>query len=45
VARELTAALGIDAPLIEAINLLIDGSATIDEIVAGLMARPLRREH
>ncbi len=45
VARELTEALGIDAPLIEAINLLLDGTANIDEIVAGLMARPLRREH
>ena len=45
VARELTETLGIDAPLIEAINLLITGSANIDDIVAGLMARPLRREH
>jgi glycerol-3-phosphate dehydrogenase (NAD(P)+) len=45
VARELTETLGIDAPLIEAVNLLLGGSANIDDIVAGLMSRPLRREH
>lgn len=45
VARDLARDLDIDAPLIDAVNLLIDGSVAIDEIVAGLMARPLRREH
>lgn len=45
VARELTETLGIDAPLIEAVNLLLGGTASIDDIVAGLMSRPLRREH
>jgi glycerol-3-phosphate dehydrogenase (NAD(P)+) len=36
--------LGIDAPLIEAVNLVLAGEARIDQIVAGLMSRPLRRE-
>ncbi|MHB1101980.1 MAG: NAD(P)H-dependent glycerol-3-phosphate dehydrogenase [Devosia sp.] len=36
--------LRIEAPLIEAVNLLLDGNSSIDEIVAGLMARPLKRE-
>ena len=36
--------LDIDAPLIEAVNKLLEGTESIDEIVAGLMARPLKRE-
>lgn len=36
--------LDIDAPLIGAVNLLLAGTASIDEIVAGLMSRPLKRE-
>ena len=34
-----------DAPLIGAVNLLLDGSEKIGEIVAGLMSRPLKREN
>ena len=34
----------IDAPLIEAVNRLLSGEAKIDQIVASLMARPLKRE-
>lgn len=34
----------VDAPLIEAVNRLLGGDASIDQIVAGLMARPLKRE-
>lgn len=34
----------IDAPLIEAVNLLLTGNVTIDKILAGLMSRPLKRE-
>lgn len=34
----------VDAPLIEAVNMLLAGSVQIDTIVAGLMARPLKRE-
>ena len=36
--------LAIDAPLIEAVNLVLAGEARIDRIVAGLMSRPLKRE-
>jgi len=36
--------LAIDAPLIEAVNLVLAGEARIDKIVAGLMSRPLKRE-
>lgn len=44
VALGLAQKFGVDAPLIMAANRLIDGAAHIDEIVAGLMARPLKRE-
>jgi len=44
VARLLARKLRIDAPLIDAVNLLLEGNSSIDEIVAGLMARPLKRE-
>jgi glycerol-3-phosphate dehydrogenase (NAD(P)+) len=43
-AQELAHRLGIDAPLIDAVNLLLTGSARIETIVAGLMSRPLKRE-
>jgi glycerol-3-phosphate dehydrogenase (NAD(P)+) len=44
VARGLARQLQVDAPLIDAVNLLLAGRARIDEIVAGLMSRPLKRE-
>lgn len=44
VAQGIARRLGIDAPLVDAVNLLLLGSASIDEIVAGLMSRPLKRE-
>jgi glycerol-3-phosphate dehydrogenase (NAD(P)+) len=44
VAKALANGLGIDAPLIDAVDLLLGGKATITEIVAGLMSRPLKRE-
>ena len=44
VAKALADQLRIDAPLIDAVNLLIGGSATITDIVSGLMSRPLKRE-
>lgn len=34
----------VDAPLIAAVNMLLAGKVRIDAIVAGLMARPLKRE-
>jgi glycerol-3-phosphate dehydrogenase (NAD(P)+) len=34
----------IDVPLIEAVNLLLTGTASIASIVSGLMSRPLKRE-
>ncbi|MHB1108908.1 MAG: NAD(P)H-dependent glycerol-3-phosphate dehydrogenase [Devosia sp.] len=44
VAQLLARKLRIEAPLIDAVSLLLDGNSSIDEIVAGLMARPLKRE-
>jgi glycerol-3-phosphate dehydrogenase (NAD(P)+) len=44
VAQELARLAGVDAPLIDAVNLLLTGSVTITTIVAGLMSRPLKRE-
>ena len=43
-AQALARKLGIDAPLIDAVNLLLAGETHIDQIVAGLMSRPLKRE-
>lgn len=34
----------VDAPLVEAVNMLLAGKGQIDTIVAGLMRRPLKRE-
>ena len=45
VALALARQAGVDAPLIEAVNLLLSGSASIEKIVAGLMSRPLKREN
>jgi glycerol-3-phosphate dehydrogenase (NAD(P)+) len=44
VAQRMAQEHGIDAPLIDAVNLLLEGSTGIDAIVAGLMSRPLKRE-
>lgn len=44
VAAALAQRYAVDAPLIGAVNLLLGGSADIGSIVAGLMARPLKRE-
>lgn len=44
VAAALAAKLSIDAPLVDAVNLLLAGTSSIGEIVAGLMSRPLKRE-
>jgi len=44
VAKSLANQLRIDAPLIDAVNLLIEGNTSITDIVAGLMSRPLKRE-
>lgn len=44
VAAELAKSLDIDVPLIDAVNTVLGGTATIETIVAGLMARPLKRE-
>jgi len=43
-AQQLAHRLGIDVPLIDAVNLLLAGRVHIDQIVAGLMSRPLKRE-
>jgi glycerol-3-phosphate dehydrogenase (NAD(P)+) len=44
VAQHLARQARIDAPLIDAVNLLLGGSVSIEKIVAGLMSRPLKRE-
>lgn len=44
VAQALARTAGIDAPLIDAVNLLLSGTTSIERIVAGLMSRPLKRE-
>ncbi|MEQ1771008.1 MAG: NAD(P)H-dependent glycerol-3-phosphate dehydrogenase [Devosia sp.] len=44
VAQSLARQAGIDAPLIDAVNLLLGGNVSIETIVAGLMSRPLKRE-
>ena len=45
VALNMAREAGVDAPLIEAVNLLLAGGESIDDIVAGLMSRPLKREN
>ena len=45
VALALARQAGVDAPLIEAVNLLLSGNVSIEKIVAGLMSRPLKREN
>lgn len=44
VAQLLARKLQVEAPLIDAVNLLLQGASSIDRIVASLMARPLKRE-
>lgn len=44
VAKAISAREGIDAPLIEAVEMLISGRAQIEAIVPMLMRRPLKRE-
>lgn len=44
VAAALAKTVGVEAPLIEAVNLLISGAARIEAIVPMLMNRPLKRE-
>lgn len=44
VARALAKKLDIDAPLVDAVNLLLEGNTSISAIVSGLMSRPLKRE-
>jgi glycerol-3-phosphate dehydrogenase (NAD(P)+) len=44
VAAELARSLGVDTPLIDAVNAVLTGGATIQTVVAGLMSRPLKRE-
>lgn len=45
VAAALAKSLSVDAPLIEAVDAFVAGRADIATIVAGLMSRPLKREH
>ncbi len=44
VADALARSLGVDAPLIAAMDAVLTNQADITEIVAGLMSRPLKRE-
>lgn len=45
VAAALARSLGVDAPLIDAVDAVVAGQSDIATIVAGLMSRPLKREH
>lgn len=45
VAAALAKSHSVDAPLIEAVDAFVAGRADIATIVAGLMSRPLKREH
>jgi glycerol-3-phosphate dehydrogenase (NAD(P)+) len=45
VAAALAHSLDVDAPLIHAVDAFVAGRADIATIVAGLMSRPLKREH
>ncbi|MBF0677399.1 MAG: NAD(P)-dependent glycerol-3-phosphate dehydrogenase [Devosia sp.] len=45
VAAALAKSLGVDSPLIDAVDECVAGRADIATIVAGLMSRPLKREH
>ncbi|ODT80022.1 MAG: hypothetical protein ABS76_17690 [Pelagibacterium sp. SCN 64-44] len=45
VAAALARSLDVDAPLIDAVDAVVGGTADIANIVAGLMSRPLKREH
>jgi glycerol-3-phosphate dehydrogenase (NAD(P)+) len=44
VADALAKSLDVDAPLIQAVHAVLSGQADIATVVAGLMARPLKRE-
>lgn len=44
VAEALAKSLGVDAPLVGAVNAVLTGQADIATVVAGLMSRPLKRE-
>jgi glycerol-3-phosphate dehydrogenase (NAD(P)+) len=44
VAAALARSLGVDAPLIDAVDAVVAGKSDIATIVAGLMSRPLKRE-
>lgn len=45
VAAALARSLGVEAPLVDAIDAVVAGHSDIANVVAGLMSRPLRREH
>lgn len=45
VAAALAKSLDVDAPLVDAVDAFVAGRADIATIVAGLMSRPLKREH
>lgn len=45
VAAALARSLSVDAPLVDAIEAVISGQSSIAAVVAGLMSRPLKREH
>ncbi|WP_420606778.1 NAD(P)H-dependent glycerol-3-phosphate dehydrogenase [Novosphingopyxis sp.] len=42
-ARE-AASMGVDMPIVQAVCRLLDGTQSVDEVIGGLLARPLRAE-
>ena len=44
IAARIAADRGIDAPIIESVDRILDGLATVDETVDALLSRPLKSE-
>ena len=43
-ARALAARLGVEVPIVEAVDAVLNGDADIDAVIGGLLSRPLRSE-
>lgn len=43
--RELSARLGVETPICEAVAAILAGEATVDEAIDGLLSRPITQEH
>jgi glycerol-3-phosphate dehydrogenase (NAD(P)+) len=41
---EMAAARGLDMPIAKAVHAIVSGTATVDQAIGALLARPLRAE-